>query len=374
MPEGGLDGYRYSSLTNAMTISAYVIAVEAGLLQDQLRVDMKRILGKNGADTSDIDGLEFHTRYPSPEADAKFQEYVQKRWPLIAFSVEPTINEQNIADASSLTRDLQLALAFAFSTGQINFNQLTQFQRRVQFDAEAISLNQTITSFAHDNDTFGFRFRPRYQVPPPEANNFQAISNQLIKGWPGRNYQLKNSKLEPGQRELSAIVIMPSFLQGITMDVTGNWFPLHDPDQMKTPTPRMIEQGRKVVELRDSLACIHDHKTYRPGDLQRLGTRIDQIEKMLPMQTYTIKIPYENTIGGFQLFQQGTTALVPQLDSFAGLDAIVEGQEADVFLFGKHFSIQETNVIVGGVHLMADNLDHQQSLQSAQANLSRSRI
>ena len=356
---------RYASLSNPMTILAYVIAVESGLLQEQLRLDMKRVLGKEGADAGDVDAMCFHGRYPGPEVEARFQEYVKKRWPLIAFSVDPTVDEQNIEEASSITRDTQLALAFAFSTGQIGFNQLLQYQRRVQVDAEAIALNQTVTAFAHDNDTFGFRFRPRFQTPPPEATNFQAITNQLIKGWPGRNYQLKNSKLEPGQRELSAIVIMPSFLPGITMDVTGNWFPLHDPDQMKTPTPRMIEQGRKVVELRDSLACLHDHTTYRPGDLQRLMTRIDQIERMLPMQTHAIKVPYENTLGGFQLFQQGTTALVPQLDSFAGADAIVEGQGADLFLFGKHFSIQETNVIVGGVHLMADKLDTLQNLQAA---------
>ena len=92
----------------------------------------------------------------------------------------------------------------------------------------------------------------------------------LIRGGPGRNYRLKNSKLEAGQRELNAVIIMPSFLQGIQMDVTGNWFPLHDPDQMKIPTARMIEQGRKVVELSEALDCIHDAQVYRPGDVQRL--------------------------------------------------------------------------------------------------------
>ena len=45
-----------------------------------------------------------------------------------------------------------------------------QFQRRIEIDAETIALNRTVTSFAHGNDTFGFRFTPRYQNPPPERS------------------------------------------------------------------------------------------------------------------------------------------------------------------------------------------------------------
>src|SRR5262249_44875845 len=153
--------------------------------------------------------------YPEQAAEERFEQYVTKRWPIITFALDPVTDEQNIADASSVVRDLQLALAFAFSTGQINFNQLTQYQRRVAVDSEAILLNRTVTAFAHGNDTFGFRFTPRYQNPPLERSNFQALTNQLIKGSQGRNYQLKNSKLEAGQRELTAIVVMPSFLHGV---------------------------------------------------------------------------------------------------------------------------------------------------------------
>ena len=345
------------SLVILRVIMCYSIAVEAGLLDSQLRVDMKRVLGKDGGDDPEVDAMRFYSPKPDPAAEEKFRQYVTKRWPLITFAVDPVVDQQNIADASSVKRDLQLALAFAFSTGQINFNQLTQFQRRIEVDAETIALNRTVTSFAHGNDTFGFRFSPRFQNPPMEKSNLHVIANQLIRGGPGRNYALNNAKLEAGQRELSAVVIMPSFLQGIQMDVTGNWFPLHDPDQMMIGTPRMIEQGRKVVALRDALGCIRDTKRYRTGDLQRLKTRVDQLEAMLPMQTREIRVPYENTLGGFQLFQQGVTSLVPQLDGFQGADSIVKGGKGtDLLLFGKHFSIQETNVVVGGVYLSLNSL------------------
>ena len=346
-----------TSLIDPLTILCYSIAVEAGLLDQQLRVDMKRVFGKDGGDCSEIDLMRFYRPQPEPAAVAKFEEYVRRRWPLITFALDPQVDQQNIDDVNSTSRDLQIALAFAFSSGQINFQQLLQYQRKVVVDAEAVALNRTVTSFSHGDDTFGYRFTPRFQNAPPEKTNFGVIANTLIKGGQGRDYRVKNSQLEAGQRELNAVIIMPSFLQGIQMDVTGNWFPLHDPDQMMTPTPRMIEQGRKVVELREALNCIHDHKIYRKGDIQRLTTRVNQLEAMLPMQTQEIPLPYENTLGGFQLFQQGVTSLVPQLDAFEGVDAIQEGQEVDLVLYGKHFSIQETHIIAGGKYMALEPLD-----------------
>ncbi len=371
-----------NSLFQAMTILCYSIAVESGILNDQLRVDMRRVLANAdaigaeaglldrqfradmrrnlgpGGDCCNVEAMRFYAPRPDPAAQACFERYVALRWRIITFALDPAVDQQNIADASSTTRDLQLALAFAFSTGQINFNQLTQFQRRLEVDAETIALNRTVTASAHGNDTFGFRFTPRYQNPPLEKNNLQVITNQLYRGGTGRNYQMNNSKLEAGQRELTAVVIMPSFLHAVNMDVTANWFPLHDPDQMKIPTRRMIEQGRQVVALDEALDTIHDHGPYRPGDVQRLKTRVHQLEKMLPMQTYTVNVPYENTIGGFQLFQEGVSSLVPSLDGFQGTDAIsTKSQGTDLFLFGKHFSIQETNVVIGGVYLSANSLN-----------------
>jgi hypothetical protein len=359
----------YDALINPTTILCYAIAVEVGLLDQQLRVDMKRVLGKEGVDCTEIDAMRFYSRYPVEGVEKKFEEYVTKRWPMITFALDPFVDEQNIADATSVRRDLQLALAFAFSSGQINFRQLLQFQRRLEFDAETIALNRTVSSFSAGDDTFGFRFTPRYQNPPPERTNFHVLYNQLIKGGPGRDYQINNSKLEPGQRELTVVVIMPSFLQTAQLDVTGNYFLLREPDKMKIPTARMIEQGRKVIELTQTLATVHDDRAYRAGDLRRLETRVHQLEAMLPMQTRTIKVPYENTMGGFQLFQQGVTSLVPQLDGFEGLDTLDVEKDAEIFLYGKHFSVQETQVVVGGKNLIALDLDVARSVDAAKASV-----
>jgi hypothetical protein len=345
------------SLVRTLTMLSYWVAVECGLLNEQLRHDIHRVSAGGGFACPNLDTMEFFAHVPRPEAEQAFHDYVKARWPIIAFALDPVTDEQNIADASSIRRDLQLALAFAFSSGQIRFRQFLQYQKRIEQDSETIALNRTVTTFIHGHETFGFRFYPRYQNPPLERSNFSALYNQLIKGSPGRNYQVRNSKLEPGQRELSAVVIMPSFLPAVRMDLTGNWFPLVDPDEMEIPTERMLAQGRKVVELRNALGTAIDCGEYRKNDLERLVTRVDQIEAMLPMQTRIIRVPYENLLGGFPLFQQGVTSLVPKLLGFDGVDVLDGEDDVDILLYGKHFSVQETKVVVGGKYLSPVNLD-----------------
>ena len=139
-----------------------------------------------------------HFYYPKsvPNEHGKdvFTEYVRHRWPIITFSLDPVTDQQNIADSFNLNRDLQLALSFAFATGQINFSQLNTFRRQIQQSSDTIALNRTITGFMHGNDIFGFRFTPRFQNPPNQRTNIGVIASQLIAGGPGPNYQTQASR------------------------------------------------------------------------------------------------------------------------------------------------------------------------------------
>ena len=105
---------------------------------------------------------------------------------MITFALEPVTDQQNIEDAYTRRRDLQLAVAFALSSGQISFNQAMQFTRTLQYEAQTIALNQTVAAFAHGNDTFGWRITPRYQTPPDESN-LRTVTNLLLRGGPGPN-------------------------------------------------------------------------------------------------------------------------------------------------------------------------------------------
>ncbi|WP_435020802.1 hypothetical protein TA3x_002028 [Tundrisphaera sp. TA3] len=329
-------------------VLSWAIVIEAGLLNRQLREDMRQTKGVDGyACPADLDVFHFYVPTPLPDAEVAFQEYIKARWPMITFSLEPVTDQQNIEDAFTRRRDLQLAVAFALSSGRISFRQAIQFTRQLQYEAQTIALNQTVAAFAHGTDTFGWRFTPRFQTPPEEGNG-RAVANLLLRGGPGPNYQLKNSKIEPGMRELTAVVVMPSFVRGMRLDVDGNWFHLHDPDDRKVDTKRTIELGRRINVARHTLdaACIDGH--YRPDDAERLRNKLHQLEVMLPMQTQFVKVPYENTLGGFALFTQGVSALVPELSGFEGVEFLDTTRANEVIVYGKDFSIYETAVVVGG--------------------------
>jgi hypothetical protein len=336
---------------NPLIVLSWAIAIDAGLLNRQIRKDMKRIIGPEGfACPADPDTLFFYQPHPTPEADLAFREYVKARWPIVTFALDPVAEQQNIADALSRRRDLQLAVAFAFSTGRINFNQLNKFRRQLDYEAATIALNRTVTAFAQGNETFGWRFAPRFQTPPEEKTNLHVALNLLYRNGPGRDYQIKNSKLEAGQRELTAVVILPSFLQRIRVETTGNWYRLHDPDEITLKTPHMLAQSRKIMELRRAVETACDAQEYRPDDLQRLRTRVRQVESMLPMQTLMVDIPYGNSLSGFDLFARGSTSLAPELVGYQGIDVISNPRDGEnsLLLFGKNFAIQETKVVAGG--------------------------
>ena len=277
------------------------IAVQAGLLNRQLREDMKETKGTDGyACPPEVDSLFFYQPEPAPEAVTGFQEYIKARWPMITFSLDPVIDQQNIEDAYTRRRDLQLAVAFALSSGRISFRQAITFTRQLQYEAQTIALNQTVSAFAHGNDTFGWRFSPRYQTPPDESN-LRAVTNLLLRGGPGPNYQLQNSKIEPGLRELTAVVVMPSFVRSMRMDVTGDWYRLSDPDERKVHSAQTLEFGRQINEARDALEAACKCGKYRVEDIERLRVRLHQIERMLPLQTQFVKVPYENDLGSGNL-------------------------------------------------------------------------
>lgn len=330
----------------------WAIAIDAALLNDALREDVQRWMQMGQIKGPPVESLLFYLPAsmngtpPFEAASDVFRQYVAARWPIIAFAVDPVVDQQNIADAYSMRRELRMALAFSFASGKINFDQFNRFQRRLEQESETIALNRTVVSYSHGNDTFGWRFAPRFQNPPPEPSNLHALGNLVLRNGPPRDYGLKHSRIEPGQRELTAVLLMPSFLNRIRVDSAGNWFRLTNPDDAHVSTGRMLEQGRRVKELKETCGVINV-ENYRPEDLKRLYSRLLQVEKMLPMQTSLVGVPYENSLGGFELFGQGHTALVPKLIGFEGIDEF-DSQDRWVFLYAKNVSIHETKVVVGG--------------------------
>ncbi|MEM9366897.1 MAG: hypothetical protein AAGD07_12960 [Planctomycetota bacterium] len=388
---------------------AWAIVVESALLNQRLNLDVRKLakaVDKPSLMTSQDEwfflpetvetpnkGLEIYQgRYQS--ANAVFKEYVDARWPIHAFAIDPVVQDQNIADVSQRKRELQFALALGFSTGQIGANSLTQFSRDLYTQVETVGLNRTVVGFGHSSDTFGWRFYPRVQAL--EVPGTLGTIRETLCGT-SRDYDLNHRRLESGQRECVAVVLMPSFVPYADFDIRTDWFKLTNPKNTALTMKDSLHLSRAITAMRNSRAqCSSCQHLYREGELRRLFKRVDQLDRELPLQTERALVPYENTLGGFEMFNTGVTDLSPELIGYYGAPGInltqrtcgcsqgctavsieckdtdscqnlqqglkdlqktlaeapippCEGEGTTLFLVGDNFSIHDTKVIAGGV-------------------------
>lgn len=338
------------SITAAL---AWCILVDSALLTDRLLLDMKETAAAKGCGcfcqgAGDHGGwLDFYHPAPSPEARSAFTAYVKCRWPIRVFALDPENQDQNLIDQLSTRRETQLALSLAFVSGKINASSLTRYARKLDADYQTIAVNRTQVGFSHGEDTFGWRFQPRFQTPDTEPNLTVLVRDQFIGG-PNRDTLLHQRRLEPGPRECVAVVLMPSFVPCLTCDSISNWFSLSScPNCRKFDHTEAMRASRAVKMLQTAGPKVGDADCFRNGDHQRLLRRIDQLEARLPTQTATVPVPVINTLGGFKMFNNGTTDLAPELYGFYGAPGARTDSSVTLFLVGDHFSPLRSRVIVG---------------------------
>ncbi|MGC4003581.1 MAG: hypothetical protein QM811_10790 [Pirellulales bacterium] len=301
-------------------------------------------------------------QFYNPESPLRAQTFaiwstiIHEEFPIHVFTLDSQVEEQNVYDAFARRRELQLALAYNVAKGAINTQQKLAMSRELALEEATIGLNRTVVGFAHGNDTFGWYFHPRVQTPPTESTNIGALARTLWSTGPTEHYDLKHRNLEPGIRECEVLVAMPSFVNNVSFDVTTNWERIAHPGVTKRTYEEMLAQGGRVHQLKNSLGALCGSNCYRPGDIQRLVSRVDQLEQMLGMQTYTVRVPFDYEQSGNDLFDQGRNKLVPVATGFYGLD-FLQGTEAtdtadkvfaNVFITGKNFHPTLTHVVVGG--------------------------
>jgi hypothetical protein len=242
---------------------------------------------------------------------------------------------------------MQMAMAMAFASGRSNGQALARYARRLETDLATISLNKTAVGFTHGTDTFGWRFYPRIQ-PPPTRGNLATLTDTLC-GTSSTTRDLTTRRLEPGMRECTAIVVMPSFVPFVTFDVRTNWFSLTHPKVTDQSMRQAMLLSRSVKSMQQTAArCCRSGDACRDSDLAKLLRSIDQFDRTLPLQTMIAQIPAENTAGGFELFNTGITDLAPELIGWYGAQGVDPVGTTVVFLVGKGFSVHDTNVIAGG--------------------------
>ena len=275
---------------------------------------------------------------------------IHEDFPLNVFTLDPQVEEQNVYDAFSRRREMQLALAYNVARGTFNTAQKIAWSRQLALDEATIGLNRTAVGFSHGDDTFGWYFYPRVQTPPTESTNIGAFARMLWSTGPTEKYDMKNRQLEPGIRECEVLVAMPSFVTKVSFEVTTNWEKLAHPGVTKRSYEEMIAQGGRIQKMKTCLTSVDGRGCYRPGDVERLVSRVDQLEEMLGMQTHVVSVPYEYEQSGTDLFNKGDIALRPVISSYYGLELLTGEKTSEVFFFlhGKNFHPTLTHVIVGG--------------------------
>lgn len=292
---------------------------------------------------------------------------IQQEFPLYVFAVDPQTEEQISGDALARNRELQLALAYSVANQPLNAQARIAMSRQLSLDEAVIGLNRTVVSFAHGSDTFGWYFRPRLQTPPTEQSNLAALARTVWSTGPTEHYDLKNRELEPGIRECEVLIVMPNFVRSVSFDVTTNWECMAKPGVTKRSYEEMLAQGRKIHQLKTCMPNLTTAGCYRPGDVERLISRIDQLDAMLGMQTHVVNLPYDAEQTGRSLFGPDRSSLRPSIQDFYGL-TFLKGDsptavKARFFLRGGNFHPTETHAIVGGgleagtkVHLLSREL------------------
>jgi hypothetical protein len=264
-----------------------------------------------------------------------------------------------------LRRELQLALALAFTNGQIGADTLARYSRRFELDTETIALNRTVIGFSHGNDVFGWRFQPRFQSPDTEGN-CKTLVRTLFTGGPTRDQILRDQRLEPGMRHCVAMILLPACLRYATFDVRTNWFRLTNPAKSELSMAKTVELSSTIKCAQETaMAAFQSSQLYRDGEVMRLSRRLDQLSAELPLQSLQVQLPAEKgRTGGFELFNTNVTDLRPRLAGFYGEPGVSDQRTTKIFLVGDNLSAPDVQIIAGGVPIEPMLLSEQVAMVS----------
>ncbi len=344
-----------------LDVLAFALIVQSVFLDRQIKYDMEVMAQRKPCACGDPWALTFYDLYPTtPEdlaryaqAQAAFCAYVECKWPIHVFAIDPVANQQNQLDLFSQRTQLQLALAVAVASGQVNFQNATSYARRTELDLASVALNRTAIGFGAGDSTFGWQFYPRIQSPPLQ-NNLRRVAGILINNGPGPDYTAENLKIEPGQRECYALVVMPNFVPQAKFTSVTNWFDLKTKHaEQVLDTTDMISLGKRLQAAKHGLRHMCDTGKYRPEEVELLADRIGQLEDMLPIKSHSVVLPFEGSLLGSEIFSSNAAGLAPRLLAWYG-EPPHEGAASSVFLLGNGFGVHESHVIAGGAPVSED--------------------
>jgi hypothetical protein len=349
---------------------AWCIIADSALLTEQLYDDIRTTTASKGKPIAVTPNFDLAYPQPSPESRQLFKDYVLVRWPIRVFALDPMNQDQNILDAATLKRETQLALSIGFVSGKVSASRFIAESRKLDLNAETVALNRTQVGFSHGENTFGWRFYPRYQVPGGNST-FNKVKEDLFGGLAEPD-RLRQRRLEPGPRECVAIVLMPSFVPYLNCDSFSNWFNLANPKHKVFDNTQALNLGHRIKLMQTHGPGVGDSGQYRDGDHPRLLRRIEQLDSRMPSQTMSVQVPVRSTMSGSDLFTTGTAAMAPELYGFYGAPGIdLSKDEVTLFFVGDRFSASQTWIDVGNERPSAAKKEEKQYFQRNFRMLSR---
>ncbi len=334
--------HQISGMEDLTAALAWAILVDAALLNEHLVQDIRETAANKQHPLASA-WQPYYLPNPPAEARAAFQQYVRSRWPVYVFALDPVTQDQNVADSFARRQETQLALAAALANGPVSAKNFTQLARQLDADVDTVAIHRTAVGFSHGENHFGWRFYPRTQTPEVRSHGHAWFST------PSRADELRQTKLEPGIRDCVALVLMPAFVPTMECRVTSSWFDLADPRKHSPDRVTSMSLSKAVHTIQTLGPAVPGAECYRPGDFGLLLSKAQQLSARLPMQNHQVQVPYENTLGGFEMFSNGVTDLAPELVGWYGGPGVMLSQPTTLFLAGDHFRVKNTRLSIGGL-------------------------
>jgi hypothetical protein len=291
--------------------------------------------------------LSFFEADISDDAFRAFEHYVELKWPLRVYAIEPVIAQQNVADAFGRSKRSAIDLAGWGLGGPWRAMAGIAADRRAADDETAIRLNPTMVGFGAGQSTFGWIFYPRLQTSRGNSGRLLTDVALLLNGRiadPTGNDQ----SIEPGQRECTALVEMPNFIPMIEFTTVANWFRTSEvSDGQKSDLEKGAMLGRKLVAAENELNRAKVNGQYRPEEYDIAMNRIKQLKDLMPTQRMVVRVPFNGEHNDSRIFCSQGLQLRPSLVGWHGKPPAI-GDESTIFVEGKNFSVHDTHVIAGG--------------------------
>ncbi len=327
----------------------YALRIQAAAVNRRLKQDM--IDQDPTLKPEGLKKISFFEPNASEEAMRLFERYVDEKWPLRVYAIEPVIAQQNVADGFGRRTQSAFDLAAVAPVGPLKvLSGLASVglasERRGADDENAIRLNPTMVGFGAGERSFGWIFYPRIQTRMRDGHLITDIQLLLNGRFPDPTG--KEQSIEPGQRECTALIVMPNFVPRIEFITVADWFRTSEAgDGQKSDLEKASTLARKLVAAESALNRSKIEGQYRPEEYQIAVERLNQLKNLMPTQRLVVQVPFSDNNNDSRIFCSQGGQLRPTLLAWHGPPPL-QGEESTILIEGKNFSVHDTHVIAGG--------------------------